>query len=109
MAFTAAKAAAFTWSGVVTIDSAKEQVLPGTDPSDQDQPSATVEAEDGDGSVWPAFAGLFRQHGARMKSVAANLLGSTADAEDAVQDTFIKVHRGASSFRGQAQATTWIF
>jgi RNA polymerase sigma-70 factor, ECF subfamily len=107
MAFTAAKAAAFTWSGVVTIDSAKEQVLPGTDPSDQDQPSAGE--GDVDASVWPAFAGLFHQHGSRMKSVAANLLGSTADAEDAVQDTFLKVHRGASSFRGQAQATTWIF
>lgn len=44
-----------------------------------------------------------------MKSVAANLLGSFADAEDAVQDTFIKVHRSAATFRGQARVTTWIY
>ncbi len=44
-----------------------------------------------------------------MKSIAANLLGSLADAEDAVQETFLKVYRGASGFRGGASPTTWIY
>lgn len=44
-----------------------------------------------------------------MKSIAANLLGSVADAEDAVQETFLKVYRSASSFRGDASVPTWIY
>src|SRR5690349_18091818 len=36
-----------------------------------------------------AFERLYRLHGSKMKSVARNLLGTTADAEDAVQDTFL--------------------
>ena len=44
-----------------------------------------------------------------MKSVAANLLGNVADAEDAVQESFLKIYRGASSFRGAARLSTWIY
>ncbi|HSS45175.1 MAG TPA: sigma factor, partial [Thermoanaerobaculia bacterium] len=47
-----------------------------------------------------AFERLFEAHGLRMKSVAANLLGNVSDAEDAVQESFLKVYRGAASFRG---------
>ena len=55
-----------------------------------------------------AFELLFERHGGRMKSIAANLLGSPADAEDAVQESFLKVYRGAASFRGGARFSTWI-
>jgi RNA polymerase sigma-70 factor (ECF subfamily) len=44
-----------------------------------------------------------------MKSIACNLLGSASDAEDAVQETFLKVFRGAAAFRGGAQFSTWIY
>lgn len=44
-----------------------------------------------------------------MKSVARNLLGREADAEDAVQETFLKVYRGAASFRGASSLMTWIY
>ncbi len=44
-----------------------------------------------------------------MKSVAANLLGGMADAEDAVQECFLKVYRGAASFRGASRFSTWIY
>jgi RNA polymerase sigma-70 factor (ECF subfamily) len=112
MASSAAKEAAFTFGEVVTMTTAKEQVLPGTDFPDEDQSIAGLAgagAQAGVGRPFAAFAALFNQHGARMKSVAANLLGSFADAEDAVQDTFIKVHRSAASFRGQARLTTWMY
>ncbi len=56
-----------------------------------------------------AFERLYETHGARMKSVAANLLGNAADAEDAVQDCFLKVYRGAGSFRGDSRLSTWIY
>lgn len=52
---------------------------------------------------------LYAVYGARMKSLARNLLGSHSDAEDAVQETFLKVQRAISSFRGQSSFATWTF
>lgn len=56
-----------------------------------------------------AFEEIYRRHGERMKSVAFNHLGTTADAEDAVQEAFLKIHRGASSWNGEASFSTWIY
>jgi RNA polymerase sigma-70 factor (ECF subfamily) len=55
------------------------------------------------------FETLYRQHGERMKSIAYNHLGSVTDAEDAVQETFLKVHRAASTFTGEASFATWVY
>ena len=44
-----------------------------------------------------------------MKSLAANILRSRADAEDAVQETLLKAYRGAARFRGGASVSTWLF
>ena len=44
-----------------------------------------------------------------MKSLAYNHLGNRSDAEDAVQETFIKVHRSASTYTGDASFVTWLF
>jgi len=52
---------------------------------------------------------LFAMHGARMKSLARNVLGSMVDAEDAVQETFLKVQRSIASFRGQSSFVTWTY
>ncbi len=57
----------------------------------------------------PSFERLYQEHGARMKSIALNLVGNVADAEDAVQDTFLKVYRGLSRFRGGSTFSTWIY
>lgn len=56
-----------------------------------------------------AFERLYRLHGARMKSIARNLLGTPSDAEDAVQETFLKIQRGIGNFRGQSSFSTWSF
>ena len=56
-----------------------------------------------------AFERLYRLHGGRMKSMARNLLGTASDAEDAVQETFLKIQRSISSFRGQSSFRTWSF
>lgn len=56
-----------------------------------------------------AFERLYALHGARMKSIARNLLGHESDAEDAVQEAFLKIYRGAGSFRGTAAVSTWIY
>lgn len=56
-----------------------------------------------------AYERLYSLQGARMKNLARNLLGSAADAEDAVQDTFLKIQRGIGSFRGQSAFVTWAY
>ena len=38
-----------------------------------------------------AYERLYSLHGRRMKNIARNLLGNPIDAEDAVQETFLKV------------------
>lgn len=55
------------------------------------------------------FEELYRRHGDRMKSIAWNHLGNASDAEDAVQETFLKVHRAAESYSGEAAFTTWLY
>src|SRR5215813_12135390 len=52
---------------------------------------------------------LYSLHGRRMKSVARNLLGSATDAEDAVQETFLKVQRSIGTYRAQSSFVTWTF
>jgi RNA polymerase sigma-70 factor, ECF subfamily len=56
-----------------------------------------------------AYERLYALQGARMKNLARNLLGNPHDAEDAVQETFLKVQRGIGSFRGQSSFVTWTF
>ena len=52
---------------------------------------------------------LYRWQGSRMKNLARNLLQSPTDAEDAVQETFLKIQRNITSFRGQSSFVTWSF
>jgi RNA polymerase sigma-70 factor (ECF subfamily) len=56
-----------------------------------------------------AFERLYETHGTRMKSLAMNLLNNRSDAEDAVQETFLKIYRAAASFRGSAKLSTWTY
>jgi RNA polymerase sigma factor (sigma-70 family) len=56
-----------------------------------------------------AYERLYALQGTRMKNLARNLLGNPLDAEDAVQETFLKVQRSIASFRGQSSFVTWTF
>jgi RNA polymerase sigma-70 factor (ECF subfamily) len=87
---------------------AKGGNLPDSDRPDGPQDDEALLEECRAGNV-SAFERLYEMHGARMKSIAANLLGNLADAEDAVQDCFLKVYRGAASFRGTSRLSTWIY
>lgn len=55
------------------------------------------------------FEKIYQRYGDRMKSIAWNHLGNAADAEDAVQETFLKIHRAASTYTGEASFSTWAF
>ncbi len=56
-----------------------------------------------------AYEELYNIHGARMRSMARNILLNPADAEDAVQDAFLKIYRSVPGFKGESAFTTWIF
>ena len=47
-----------------------------------------------------AFEQVYLAHGARLKSLAFQILGNRPDAEDAVQETFLKLYRGIEVFTG---------
>ncbi len=88
---------------------AKEGVLSESDPPGDPQDEETRLLEGCRAGDVSAFEHLYELHGSRMKSVAANLLGNVADAEDAVQESFLKIYRGAAAFRGAARLSTWIY
>lgn len=53
------------------------------------------------------FEEIYTRYGKRMKSIAWNYLGNLSDAEDAVQETLLKIHRSARGFTGEASFGTW--
>jgi RNA polymerase sigma factor (sigma-70 family) len=56
-----------------------------------------------------AFERVYEIHAPRMKSIAFHMLGNQSDAEDAVQETFLKVYRSVNAFEGQSSLGTWIY
>jgi RNA polymerase sigma-70 factor (ECF subfamily) len=56
-----------------------------------------------------ALEALYTSHGPRMKSLALNMLGNVPDAEDAVQEAFVRAYRGRTSFRHGASLWTWVY
>ena len=56
-----------------------------------------------------AFETLYETHGPRMKSLALNLLGNRSDAEDAVQEAFLRAYKNRHSFRSDAALWTWVY
>lgn len=55
-----------------------------------------------------AFEQLYRLHGDRLKSIAWHILGNRQDAEDAVQETFLKLYRAIEGFQAQSSIGTWL-
>lgn len=55
-----------------------------------------------------AFEPLVRKHERRVFRVVLAVLGNVEDAEDAMQDTFIKAYRHLDQFRRESRFTTWL-
>lgn len=94
---------------MLSASAAAAQMVPNprlqTGSADEDRRLA-AECSKGDSA---AFERIYRMHGERMKSIAFNHLGNVSDAEDAVQETLLKVHRAAASFTGEASFSTWMY
>lgn len=60
-------------------------------------------------SEMEAFEELVAHFERPVYSLCFRLLGDAEEARDAAQETFLKVYRGLSSFRGEAGLKTWIY
>src|SRR5947208_12748327 len=84
---------------------------------------AAVSAHRGDHVRWPEmrdpsltvapdavkFEDQFEQHRAELRAYCYRMLGSPFEAEDAVQETFIRAWRGLESFEGRAALRSWLY
>jgi RNA polymerase sigma-70 factor, ECF subfamily len=55
-----------------------------------------------------AFEAIVRAHTGRLMSVARRFLGNNEDAQDAVQDAFIRAFKAIHTFEARAQLHTWL-
>jgi RNA polymerase sigma-70 factor (ECF subfamily) len=56
-----------------------------------------------------AFAILVDRHQERVYRLARRLTRSPADAEEVLQDTFLRAYRRLGGFRGEARFSTWLY
>lgn len=55
-----------------------------------------------------AFAALVGEASARLMRFALSMLGSAEEAEDAVQETFLRLHERAAEWQPDARIGTWL-
>jgi RNA polymerase sigma-70 factor (ECF subfamily) len=56
-----------------------------------------------------AFAALFERHRRELQVHCYRMLGSLHDAEDLVQETFLRAWRNRESFEGRSSFRTWLY
>ncbi len=64
------------------------------------------QAQDG---IVSGFEALVRRYHPRCMRLALGILNNREEAEEAVQDAFIRVHANIDSFRGDAKFSTWLY
>jgi RNA polymerase sigma-70 factor (ECF subfamily) len=55
-----------------------------------------------------AFERLYRQHVNRIHSLVRRMVGGEGDADELVQDVFVRAWQRLSTFRGESQFGTWL-
>ena len=55
-----------------------------------------------------AFEILMRRYNSKLFRVARSIVRDDAEAEDALQDTYLDAYRRIGSFRGESQLVTWL-
>jgi RNA polymerase sigma-70 factor (ECF subfamily) len=52
---------------------------------------------------------LYRKYGALVRRRARSILGDETEAQDAMQEVFVRVIAAMGEFRGQSQPSTWLY
>ena len=68
-------------------------------------PELAARAARGDG---PAFAAIMRRHNRLLFRTARGILKSDVEAEDALQDAYLRAWRAIDGFRSEAKLSTWL-
>ena len=55
------------------------------------------------------FSRLVEQYSANIYRLALRMLDQPQDAEDVLQETFLKAYRGLKNFDGRSRLSTWLF
>ncbi len=84
----------------------KTSLMNDSRPASSIDPTLPLRAKGGDRQ---AFAQLVDVMYARSIRFALHMVGNREDAEEAVQDTFIRVHRNLDRFRDDARFEPWLF
>jgi RNA polymerase sigma-70 factor (ECF subfamily) len=71
----------------------------------QTDAAAVALARDGDSE---AFRALVERHGRAVYRVAHRMTGSAADADDVVQETFLRAYKQLGRFESRANFGTWL-
>jgi len=81
-----------------------DPTVPGRDADDDAQLMArTARGDSG------AFEALVHRHQRRVFSLVYRSVGNVPDAEDLVQEVFLRVYRAADRYRPTARFTTWLY
>src|SRR4051812_38327923 len=54
------------------------------------------------------FADVMRRHNRMLFRLARSILREDAEAEDALQEAYIKAYQALKSFKGEASLSTWL-
>lgn len=57
---------------------------------------------------FPSFTEMYRQYYSRALAIARKIVGDADDAEDVVQDVFVRLAQRPSGFDGRASCGTWL-
>lgn len=71
-----------------------------------DRAAALIRARQGDED---AFGDLVQQHSRRVFQLAFRMLGNEQDAEDVVQESFLRAYRQLGRFQARADFGTWLY
>ena len=82
-----------------------ERELPGDFVSDDPDFEIVARVRDGETD---AFEELVRKHGRRVYRSLLGILGSAEEAEDALQDAFLKAFQNLTHFEGRSRFSTWL-
>jgi RNA polymerase sigma-70 factor, ECF subfamily len=88
----------------VNLSSSNSRLRPEEESADPDA-ELVRKAQAGD---LEAFEILVDRHGKRVYRTLAGLLGSSEEARDAMQDTFLKAFQHLAGFQGRSKFSTWL-